>query len=104
MTRIAKAYEAKFRALLKHVRARRLNQGVEWMLGKAHEISAREGVPMSAAFTRLHDRLAAKPGFCAARPGAAPSRFFCDAGLGGLARWLRAAGYELVPLTTMLGL
>jgi hypothetical protein len=29
-------------------------------------------------------------------PAPAPALFLCDAGLGGLARWLRAAGYEAV--------
>ena len=96
MSRIAKAYETRFRWLLQQARARRLDQGVQWLMAQARRLSGSERLSPADALTRVHDQLAAKPGFkrLPACPTAAPARFFCDAGLGGLARWLRAAGYE----------
>jgi uncharacterized protein with PIN domain len=38
--------------------------------------------------------LAAKPAYRNSNRGFTPGLFYCDAGLGGLARWLRAAGYD----------
>ncbi len=64
------------------------------MLTKAQWLSKSEQIPQEAALARVCHELAQ-----AARPlekstNDSPVRFFCDAGLGGLARWLRAAGYE----------
>jgi uncharacterized protein with PIN domain len=94
MSRILKAYEARFRALLERVHARRLEEGVQRVVRRAQRWSDSQGIPLADALTRLYEDLAARPRF--QRPAAAPipSRFFCDAGLGGLARWLRAAGYQ----------
>src|SRR6267143_5593843 len=39
MSRIRKAYEAKLRALLEQVRARKLDQGVQWLIGNARHIT-----------------------------------------------------------------
>jgi hypothetical protein len=108
MSRIRKAYEARFRALLLRLRARRLEQGVAWLTGQAREHSARVGVPVTQALSDLYEQLreqvnrwqrrahpvAEPPGPTAGDPSAVPRLFLCDAGLGGLARWLRAAGYE----------
>ncbi len=94
MNRIRKAYEARFRALLGAAGARRVEQGVQWLVEKAQRLSLQEGIPLANAFTQVDERLAGRRG--SRGPGAAgPAlRFFCDAGLGGLARWLRAAGYD----------
>jgi hypothetical protein len=94
MSRILKAYQARFRALLQGVGARRLEQGVEWLVGKAQRVSLREGIPLANALTQVYGRLSARPGFQGVSSAPAAIRFFCDAGLGGLARWLRAAGYD----------
>jgi uncharacterized protein len=108
MSRIRKAYEARFRALLLRLRARRLEQGVAWLTTQARERSARDCVPTTRALGDLYARLreqvncwqhhahpiAEPPGLAADGAPPAPLRFLCDAGLGGLARWLRAAGYE----------
>jgi uncharacterized protein with PIN domain len=94
MSRIRKAYETRFVWLLRQVGARRLGQGVEWLVEKARRLSVLEKIPLAEALTRTYDGLAVRPRF---RPVQSPNgsiRFFCDAGLGGLARWLRAAGYE----------
>ncbi len=97
MSRILKAYETRFRWLLQQVRARRLEQGVAWLVAKAQRLGDEGGVPLSESLTRVYEELAAKPFFTNANGLPGPEekiRFFCDAGLGGLARWLRAAGYE----------
>ena len=105
MGRIAKAYRARFCAFLRVVRARKLDQALVWLAEQAQQTRAAESVSIEAALTRVveHTRLRLE-GWRAKRERqtdlsrsastASPRRFFCDAGLGGLARWLRAAGYE----------
>jgi uncharacterized protein with PIN domain len=95
MGRILKAYETRFRWLLQRVRARRLDQGVRQLVQQARQLSLRERVSEAEGLTRVHERLASQPRYRAANQLAAPDIIFCDAGLGGLARWLRAAGYEV---------
>ena len=95
MGRILKAYATRFRWLLQRVRARRLDQGVRQLVEEARLLSRMERVSEAEGLTRVHDRLARHPRYRAPNPAAAPDLFFCDAGLGGLARWLRAAGYEV---------
>jgi uncharacterized protein len=92
VSRISKGYEDRFRNLLRHVRARRLEQGVQWLVGKAQQLSAREGISLADALAQVYERLAASMPPQELAP--ASLHFLCDAGLGGLARWLRAAGYE----------
>lgn len=94
MSRILKAYETRFRWLLQQVGTRRLDQGVQWLVNKARCLSARSQIPLSQALTCVFDQLAARRAFAAVPTTPTHLHFFCDAGLGGLARWLRAAGYE----------
>src|SRR5262245_492155 len=92
MSRIGKAYEARFRALLLRLRARKLESGITWLMDKAKQDNRataltdryehlRSQVRTWELHTQNHERLK-------------DLRFVCDAGLGGLARWLRAAGFE----------
>jgi len=93
VSRIRKAYEGRFRALLEEAGARRLEQGVQWLLAKAGRISVAQAITLSGALTQVYDELSSKPYFQRdSRPAA--NLFLCDAGLGGLARWLRAAGHQ----------
>jgi uncharacterized protein with PIN domain len=94
MGRIGKAYEVRFRTLLQRARARRLEQGVQWLVAKAVRMSTATFIPLADAFTRVYEDLADKPPFRRAGSTSGNPIFWCDAGLGGLARWLRAAGYE----------
>jgi uncharacterized protein len=94
MSRIRRGYEDRFRALLRRARARRLDEGVQWLVAKARRLSARDGISLAEALAQVYERLAVRKDFQASARGTAPSHFLCDAGLGGLARWLRAAGYE----------
>jgi uncharacterized protein with PIN domain len=94
MSRIRRGYEDRFRALLRRAGARRLEQGVQWLVARARHISARDGISLAEALAQVYERLAIRKDFQAPTPEADQSHFLCDAGLGGLARWLRAAGYE----------
>jgi hypothetical protein len=95
VSRIRRGYEDRFRALLQRVGARRLDQGVQWCVAKARHLSASRGVGMSEALAEVYEKLAARKAFRPPTPALPQMRFLCDAGLGGLARWLRAAGYEV---------
>jgi uncharacterized protein with PIN domain len=97
-SRILKAYETRFHQLLKRVGTRRLQAGVDWLVGKARRLSTERELSLADALSCVFDELVGKPKFQSPkRPQKrtpADLVFFCDAGLGGLARWLRAAGYR----------
>jgi uncharacterized protein with PIN domain len=107
MRRLESGFRRRFRSLLILVRPRRLEFGVELLLGRARERSVREGQPLAEAlaavylFTqqRVFRRLAVT-GACTraeapwSKLAAGTPSFLCDESLGGLARWLRAGGYE----------
>jgi uncharacterized protein with PIN domain len=99
--RIEAGYRDAFRRLLARVRPRRLEFGVELLLGRGRERAARDGKPLRRALYELFletrgrvEKRVALIARCSASPPPAPSpsRFLCDCSLGGLARWLRAAG------------
>ncbi len=98
MSRTGKAYEAKFRALLARVGARKPEQGLKWFWWRVEATARLEQISPPEALTRVYrralQRLAAPVRLTPTLPKTEPPRFLCDAGLGGLARWLRAAGYE----------
>ena len=94
MSRISKGYEDRFRMLLRQATARRLEEGVQWLVARADNLSAREGITLAGALARVYERLAANEHFQTSSPAPVSIHFLCDGGLGGLARWLRAAGYE----------
>jgi uncharacterized protein len=94
VSRIRRGYEDRFRALLRQARARRLEEGVQWLVAKAGNLSARESITLAGALARVYERLATNEHYQTSPPAPVTIHFLCDAGLGGLARWLRAAGYE----------
>jgi len=94
VSRILKAYEGRFRALLQQARARRQDQGVKWLVARARQLSASDGIPLTDSLPQVYEGLARKPYFQKHNSAQTPILFFCDAGLGGLARWLRAAGHQ----------
>ncbi|HEY5911737.1 MAG TPA: Mut7-C RNAse domain-containing protein [Verrucomicrobiae bacterium] len=94
MGRIQKAYETRFRWLLQLVHTRRLGRGVGWLVEKARRLSVEQRMTPADALTQVERALASRPAFQKRLPAASATCFFCDAGLGGLARWLRAAGYD----------
>src|SRR5262245_29503068 len=105
MGRIEDGFRRRFRELLARVQPRRLDFGVELLMGRARERAAREGLTDVDALTSLYEEtrtcvvkrlkvMAACQVNPPGAPRAAAPRFLCDSSLGGLARWLRAAGYE----------
>jgi hypothetical protein len=94
VSRIQRGYEDRFRALLRRARARRLEPGVQWLVAKAQRLSAREDHSLADALVQVYEHLATRKPFQQSASQPTPALFLCDAGLGGLARWLRAAGYE----------
>jgi uncharacterized protein with PIN domain len=68
---------------------------VEDLIARAREESRREGVPYVQSLLRTYEQLRARVvGEDGRHATTEPPRFLCDPSLGGLARWLRAAGYE----------
>ena len=102
--RIEEGYREKLRTLLARVQPRRLEFGVELLMGRARDLARSEGLSVPQALARVYEftrvrvekrvKLMAACSLNPAAPAAEPRRFLCDANLGGLARWLRAAGYE----------
>jgi uncharacterized protein len=110
-SRLEAGFQHRFRELLALVSPRRLEFGVELLMGRGRARAASEGLPLAAALARVYEftrvrvkRRVEVTGACSvanppwARFAGAP-RFLCDASLGGLARWLRAAGYEATEAT-----
>ena len=98
MRRILKAYRTRFHQMLRKVGTRRVEQGVEWLVSKAERLRTQQKTSLADALTQVSEELRSRPGFRKPTPEnpRTPDHisFFCDAGLGGLARWLRAAGYR----------
>jgi uncharacterized protein with PIN domain len=105
--RLELGFRRRFRDLLALVRPRRLDFGVDLLMSRARRRAGREGVALVAALCAVYlftqKRVARRlvvTGACALvqapwdRFKEAIPAFLCDGSLGGLARWLRAAGYE----------
>ena len=101
MGRIQRAFERRYNELLAELRARDRTKALAWFQARA-AAAVNSGAPsLSHAQTellialldqvrRFHDRTVAH----ADNQPADRCRVICDAGLGGLARWLRASGCE----------
>lgn len=96
MSRIQTAYEHRYRELLQRFGTRRVEQGVNWLLRHAARLREKDMISLPDSLTQVARELAAKR--LKTRPPLARDgqkiAFFCDSGLGGLARWLRGSGYE----------
>ena len=100
MSRIEKAYHFKFSALLRRLNARQPEKAWRWFQEKARHLAVIAGFSYQKALTLLYQKVARRvrtrfrTSACHDASATHPIRFVCDVGLGGLARWLRAAGYE----------
>lgn len=109
--RIEHGFRARFRALVLWSGGEDAEAEADRLVGEAIAAAASEGTPpahaLAAAWVR--EVTAAKLSWIGRASGASgappwarfdeadPPRFLCDPSLGGLARWLRAAGYEARP-------
>jgi len=98
MSRIRRAFENRFRELLGELGARDRQKGVELLVAKAEVLSSEKNYSISRALADVNQRLAQRVHRFDLRRGRVsskePVKIICDAGLGGLARWLRASGWE----------
>jgi len=104
MSRVRKLYARRLRTLLHELGCPAADRAADRLLARATREGHAAAVSLSHAAAlwerRLRDRLQSRSSAPPPQPlpptGARDShpRFLCDAGLGGLARWLRAAGWE----------
>jgi uncharacterized protein with PIN domain len=87
-----------------------LDREVAGLMEEGRARASRGGVPLARALADVYDdaRIAAQGETSRTPPWsrfseARPPRFLCDPSLGGLARWLRAAGYEALPAPEVPG-
>jgi uncharacterized protein len=99
-SRIQKAFERRFRELLGELGARDREKGIQWLFGRAEVLTDHAKMAPSQALTELNIALVEKVHRFLRRknvsdwPSDNSPRVICDAGLGALARWLRAVGCE----------
>ncbi|MFN7141919.1 MAG: Mut7-C RNAse domain-containing protein, partial [Limisphaerales bacterium] len=91
---IRAAYEMKFRQLLEPLHPRKLEKAMVWFSRRAERLSQQANILLPVAFHRVHEEAQRKLRKQSRDAAPGDMVFWCDAGLGGLARWLRAAGYE----------
>lgn len=101
MTRIRRAFEARFRQLLARLNARQLDKGIKILFEQESSLRHSENLSPSQAFARINAKLARRTRqFLKRQSGETHTRriapLLCDAGLGGFARWLRALGYHTI--------
>ena len=98
MKRIRSAFQSRFRQLLAPLHPRNMEKALEWTERRADELARTKNILLSVALHRVYEELHRRTlVFRSRKTAATPDQdivFWCDAGLGGLARWLRAAGYE----------
>ena len=97
VSRIGRAFERRFRQLLAEAGTRQSDKGIRWLFARADDRARNDHTTTSHALAEMNIALAEKLHRLRKRRGvAAPlgCLAFCDAGLGGLARWLRASGCD----------
>lgn len=93
MNRTQRAFARRFRELLATFGARDREKGVRWLFARAEQHLLRGASSLARALAEENIRLAQRAHAFRPHHGDC-SRVICDAGLGGLARWLRASGYD----------
>ncbi|MDB6026521.1 MAG: hypothetical protein JWM68_2744 [Verrucomicrobiales bacterium] len=89
MSRIRKFYDLRFR---RFASGTGVPERVGELFAEAVQLSQTQHLKPDMALGIIHADLRRSVG----ETNEFPQRFFCDVGLGGLARWLRGAGYESV--------
>jgi uncharacterized protein len=93
MSRTERAFDRRFRELLAIFGARDREKGVRWLFDRAARRLRQSGGSLAHALAEENVRLAELAQKFRPQKHEC-SRVICDAGLGGLARWLRASGFE----------
>jgi uncharacterized protein with PIN domain len=102
--RIEAGFRGRFRMLLALASREGVDPEIAELMREGRARAARDGMPLARALAGVYDRarvalekqtaqMSRTPPWSRFTEGRAP-RFLCDPSLGGLARWLRAAGYE----------
>jgi len=100
VSRIGRAFERRFRELLADAGARQCDKGVRWLFARADDLARNTGITASHALAEVNIALVEKlhrwrkADLVRGEKTDAAAKLFCDAGLGGLARWLRASGCD----------
>jgi hypothetical protein len=102
MPRIQKAFERRFRELFAELGARDREKGLAWIHSNATRLANRDPADRATTLSHAYTKIAISildqtRSFRERRrplTQTQPRRVHCDAGLGGLARWLRALGCE----------
>lgn len=98
MARIEEAFNRRLRDLFAELGARDREKGLAWVRHRAHLEALASAPTISHAYTQITtsilDRTRTFRNRRSSPACATPPRVHCDAGLGGLARWLRACGCE----------
>ena len=96
MGRIERAFEQQYRSWLAALGARRPARLAEWLVRRIVKRARTRSISQTEALANMAGMLLERYGRtqqCRPLKETIPPTFWCDAGLGGLARWLRAAGY-----------
>ncbi|HLA76979.1 MAG TPA: Mut7-C RNAse domain-containing protein [Vicinamibacteria bacterium] len=104
VSRIEIGYRERLRCLLGELGIAQPEREAEALLSGARRRAAEEGVPVEEALARAYEGLRARVRRLLAveSPTGAP-RLLCDESLGGLARWLRAAGCDTLSVRGVKG-
>lgn len=95
VTRIEIGYRERLRSLLRALDVPRPDQEAEALMGGARRQAAEEGLALEEALARTYEGLSERGRSAVPAPPLADApRLLCDESLGGLARWLRAAGCD----------
>jgi hypothetical protein len=97
VSRIQRAFDRRFRQLLAEAGARQSDKGIRWLFDRVNLQSKQHNISLSHSLAEMNITLAEKLHCLRKRRGFVASTqclVFCDAGLGGLARWLRASGCD----------
>lgn len=103
LSRTQRAFERRYHELLAELGARDRAKGIRWFHERSRLLVERGAPSVSHAHTELLIALLRKVHRFHANRGAKPpvleGRLYCDAGLGGLARWLRASAFWTQDIT-----
>src|SRR5438445_13726891 len=95
MNRIRKGYALRLGQRLREMGHESIDTEIARLIEEAESLIREKGISVTEAFDRVEEALiSSSPGPSFSPADKRDRVFLCDAGLGGLARWLRAAGQQ----------